>query len=274
MNDLLRELAPISTAAWTQIEEGAKRTLKFMLAARKLVDFTGPLGWDTSTVSSGRSQTIAGEAGAQLRVRTTQALVEVRVPFELDREELEAVGRGAKDPDLDPVREAARKAAIIEDRAVFHGHTGAGIRGINEAAAMSALTLTEDYTAYPGVVAEAIHNLHCAGIGGPYAIALGPRCYTGLTKTTKGGFPVIEHVRKLLEGPIVWAPAVNGAAVLSTRGEDFELIVGQDFSVGYLDHSAATVRLYIQETFTFRVLTPEAAIPLAYPNDKPAEGTR
>ena len=265
MNDLLRELAPISTAAWTQIEEEAKRTLKFMLAARKLVDFTGPLGWDTSTVSSGRSQTIAGEAGAQLRVRTTQALVEVRVPFELDREELEAVGRGAKDPDLDPVREAARKAAIIEDRAVFHGHTGAEIRGINEAAAMSALTLTEDYTAYPGVVAEAIHNLHCAGVAGPYAIALGPRCYTGLTKTTKGGFPVIEHVRKLVEGPIVWAPALDGAVVLTLRGGDFELVVGQDFSIGYLDHSASAVRLYLQESFTFRVLSPEAAIPLAYP---------
>lgn len=274
MNDLLRELAPISTAAWAQIEDEAKRTLKFMLAARKLVDFTGPLGWEASTVSSGRSRTIDSEAGTQLRVRTTQALVEVRVPFELKREELESAGRGAKDPDLDPVREAARKAALIEDGAVFHGHAGAGIRGINEAAAASAMTLTDDYTAYPGVVAEAIHNLHCAGIGGPYAIALGPRCYTGLTKTTKGGFPVIEHVRKLLEGPIVWAPAVNGASVLSTRGEDFELIVGQDLSIGYLDHSATAVRLYIQESFTFRVLTPEAAIPLAYPNNKPPDRTR
>lgn len=266
MNDLLRELAPISTEAWAQIEDEAKRTLKFMLAARKLVDFTGPLGWEASMVNSGRSKAIDSEAGAQLRLRTTQALVEVRVPFELAREELESMGRGAKDPDLDPVRDAARKAAIIEDRAVFHGHAGAGIRGINEAAAASALTLTDDYTAYPGVVAEAIHNLHCAGIGGPYAIALGPRCYTGLTKTTKGGFPVIEHVRKLLEGPIVWAPAVNGAAVLSMRGDDFELIVGQDFSIGYLEHSATTVQLYIQESFTFRVLSPEAAIPLKYAN--------
>jgi uncharacterized linocin/CFP29 family protein len=266
MNDLLRELAPISAEAWQQIEDEAKRTLTFMLAARKLVDFTGPLGWDASAVNSGRVETIdTAEADAQVRLRTTQPLVEVRVPFQLERRELEAVRRGAKDPDLDPVRVAARKAALMEDRAVFHGYAGAGIRGINEVASSRALMLSDDYTAYPGVVAEAIHSLHSAGIGGPYAIALGPRCYTGLTKTTKGGFPVIEHVRKLLEGPIVWAPAVNGASVLSSRGDDFELIVGQDFSIGYLDHTADSVRLYIQESFTFRALSPEAAIPLKYP---------
>lgn len=268
MNDLLRDLAPISAEAWEQVEDEAKRTLKFMLAARKLVDFTGPLGWDVSAVNSGRSEPIASEAGAEVRLRKMQALLEVRVPFELSREELESVGRGAKDPDLDPVRAAARTAAVMEDRAVFHGYPAAGIRGINEAAGAAALTLSDDYTAYPGVVAEAIHNLHSAGIGGPYAIALGPRCYTGLTKTTKGGFPVIEHVRKLLEGPIVWAPAVNGAAVLSMRGNDFELIVGQDFSIGYLDHSAAAVRFYLQESFTFRVLSPDAAIPLRYPSNQ------
>lgn len=265
MNDLLRELAPVSAKAWEQIETEAKQTLKLMLAARKLVDFSGPLGWNTSALNLGRSTALAAEQDVEVRLRTMQALLELRVPFELAREELEAVARGAPDPDLDPVRHAARKAAMLEDRAVFHGYANAGIRGITEATAGSALMIAEDYTAYPAIVAEAIHNLHCAGVAGPYAIALGPRCYTGLTKTTKGGFPVIEHVRKLVEGPIVWAPALDGAVVLTLRGGDFELVVGQDFSIGYLDHSASAIRLYLQESFTFRALSPEAAVPLAYP---------
>jgi uncharacterized linocin/CFP29 family protein len=75
---------------------------------------------------------------------------------------------------------------------------------------------------------------------------------------------VIEHVRRLLDGPIVWAPAVDGAVVVSLRGGDFELAVGQDFSIGYLAHSASTVTLYLQESFTFRPLTAEAAVPLKY----------
>ncbi|HEX7055385.1 MAG TPA: family 1 encapsulin nanocompartment shell protein [Burkholderiales bacterium] len=266
MNDLLRGLAPISDAAWGEIEAEAKRTLKAMLAARKLVDFKGPLGWEAGAISLGRAQPLkaAPHPGVQARVRRMQPLVELRVPFELEREELEAIGRGAQDVSLDAVREAARAAALAEDRAVFHGYGEAGIGGIVDAAAASKCSITEDYGAYLGSVAEALYKLRAAGVGGPFAIALGPRCYTGLSKTLLGGFPALEHVRRLLDGPIVSAPAVDGAVVLSTRGGDFELTVGQDFSIGYLEHSASKVRLYLQESMTFRVLSPEAAVPLRY----------
>jgi uncharacterized linocin/CFP29 family protein len=266
VNDLLRELAPVSTDAWKEIEAEAKRTLKAMLAARKLVDFNGPLGWDAGALSLGRAQKLKGspQPGVEARLRKMQPLVELRVPFELSREELEAVARGAKDVALDPVREAARAAALAEDRAVFHGYDEAGIGGIVDASAKSKCTITEDYAAYLGSVAEALHKLRAAGIGGPYAIALGPRCFTGLGKTMLGGFPALEQLRRLLDGPIVSAPAVDGAVVLSTRGGDFELTVGQDFSIGYLEHTASRVRLYLQESMTFRVLSPEAAVPLAY----------
>ena len=46
------------------------------------------------------------------------------------------------------------------------------------------------------------------------------------------------------------------------RGGDFELTVGQDFSIGYLEHNTERVRLYIEESFTFLVLTEQAAVPL------------
>jgi uncharacterized linocin/CFP29 family protein len=265
MNALLRVRAPVPAAAWAEIETEAKRTLHCALAARKLVDFNGPLGWEASAVSLGRSERLStAPQGVEARLRKTLPLVELRIPFELAREELEAAARGAKDANLDPVRDAARTAALAEDRTVFHGYRAAGIDGIADASAQAKCAVSEDYTAYLGVVAEAIFKLRNAGIGGPYAIALGPRCFTGLSKTLIGGFPAIEQVRKLLDGPIVPAPAVNGAVVLSLRGGDFELTVGQDFSIGYLDHSATTVRLYLQESMTFRVLVPEAAVPLAY----------
>lgn len=265
MNDLLRALAPIPDAAWRLIEEEAKRTLRDILAARKLVDFTGPLGWEASSVNTGRARRLAEPAaGVEARLRGVQPLVELRAPFELDREQLEAVGRGAKDPNLDPVRQAARNAGLAEDRAVFQGYAAAGIEGLMQAGKGATLKLTDDYTAYPSVVADAVSRLRTSGVHGPYAIALGPRCYSGLTKTTVGGYPVMEHVRRLLDGPIVWAAGVDGAAVLSQRGGDFELTVGQDFSIGYLEHSASSVRLYLQESFTFRVLAPEAAVPLSY----------
>ena len=237
-----------------------------MLAARKLVDFKGPLGWHASAVNLGRSERVAIQAGqgVEARLRRVQPLVEIRVPFERARGARND-RPGSGNADLDSVRDAARKAAVVEDHAVFEGYAQIGMRGIAEAAASGVLTISDDYTQYPALVAEAVSNLHRAGVGGPSAIALGPRCYMGLTKTTHNGFPVIDHVRKLVDGPIVWAPALMGAAVISQRGGDFELTVGQDFSIGYLEHSATAVRLYLQESFTFRVLTPEAAVALRYP---------
>jgi len=208
------------------------------------------------------------QEGAVTRLRDSLPLMELRVPFEVSRDELEAVGRGARDADLDSVRNAARAAGIAEDRAVFQGYRPAGIVGMFEASASQSLSIPENYEAYPDVVAEATHRLRSEGVNGPYGIALGPRCYTGLTRSTTRGYPVINHVRELLNGPIVWAPAADGAVVMSLRGGDFELTVGQDFSVGYLDHTSTSVLLYLQETFTFRVLTPEASVPLTYPAAK------
>lgn len=266
MNDLLRAQAPITSEAWAEIDAEAARVLKVLLAARQLVDFVGPLGWSTSAVPTGRAEKLSPplQEGVASRIRRVQPFTEIRIPFEVAREELEAIGRGARDADLDSVRNAARAVAIAEDRAIFQGYAAAGIQGIFEASAPQKLTIPEEFEAYPNIVAEATHRLRSEGVNGPYGIALGPRCYTGLTRSTSRGYPIIDHVRQLLEGPIVWAPAANGAVVMSLRGGDFELTVGQDFSIGYLDHTGTWVLLYLQESFTFRVLSPEAAVPLVY----------
>jgi uncharacterized linocin/CFP29 family protein len=267
MNDLLRHQAPITAAAWKEIDAEAASTLKTLLAARRLVDFNGPLGWSAAAVPTGRTRKLSDtlQEGVVARLRLSAPLIEIRIPFELSREELDAIGRGASDPDLDAVRNAARAAAIAEDRAIFQGYRAGDIEGIFPASARLGLAIPDNFEAYPDIVAEATHRLRSEGVNGPYGIALGPRCYTGLTRSTLRGYPIINHVRELIDGPIVWAPAADGAVVLSLRGGDFELTVGQDFSIGYLDHTSTSVLLYLQETFTFRVLSPEAAVPLTYP---------
>ena len=106
-----------------------------------------------------------------------------------------------------------------------------------------------------------------AGIAGPYAIALGPRCYAGVIETTeKGGYPVLHHLGLILGGPVVWAPAVDGALVISQRGDDFELTIGQDVSIAYRSHDADSVTLELRETLGFIACSPEAAIALRYPD--------
>lgn len=266
MNALHRELAPVSAADWSEIERQAKSALKLNLAARRLVDFVGPLGSQAAAVNIGRVQKLpAPGEGIEAASRQVLPLVELRVPFELERSELDALERGARDPDLQPLIQAATRLARAEDAIVFHGYRAAGMRGMAEAAPHAPLPISQQYERYPGTVAEATRRLREAGVEGPYAIALGPRCYEGLMQATeRGGYPIIEIVHRLIEGPAVWAPGVNGAVVLSMRGGDFELTVGQDIAIGYVSHTDTHVRLYLVESLAFRVLTPEAAVALVY----------
>src|SRR4029077_10717944 len=143
------------------------------------------------------------------------------------------------------------------------------ISGICERRDGVTVQLSDDYGSYPDFVATALNKLRDAGVEGPFAVALSERCYTGLTEATVDGYPVLEHVRRLIDGPLVWAPGLHGAVVVSVRGGDFELTVGQDFSIGYLDHDAERVRLYIEESFTFWLQSPQAAVPLAFPKATP-----
>jgi uncharacterized linocin/CFP29 family protein len=264
MNNLHRELAPISAAAWSQIEQEASRTIKRHLAGRRVVDVHGPAGDTVSAVGTGHAAGIeAVTDGVLARQRQVMPLVELRVPFGVDRAAVDDVERGAQDSDWQPVKDAARQIAFAEDRSIFEGYPAAGITGVRHASALPALALPADARGYPAAIAEALGHLRRAGVGGPYSVALSADAYTAVSETSDHGYPVASHIERLISGEIVWAPAIDGVFVLTTRGGDFTLHLGQDISIGYLSHDADTIQLYLQETMTFLMPTAEAAVALA-----------
>lgn len=266
MNHLRRELSPLTDRTLKLIEDEAKRTLATYLSARKLVEFSGPHGWEFSAVPLGRVTDIPLDIDTAIlaKQRLVQPLIEIRSPFDLAMSQLDDIERGA-DPDLDAVVDAARRLALAEDRVVYFGSKPANVDGIITGSSQKPIALSNDFQSFPGFVSEAIEQLRISGVSGPYAIALDADSYTTLAKTTgDGGYPVLQHVRRFVDGPIVWAPSLSGAIVLSMRGGDFELVVGQDVSVGYLDHDRTAVSLYLEESLTFRLLSPDAAVPLVF----------
>ena len=266
MNNLHRELAPVSDQAWAQIEQEASRTLKRHLGARRVVDVIGPKGFALSAVGTGHvRQSESPGDGIQAAQREVKAFVELRVPFELTRQAIDDVERGASDSDWSPLKEAARKIAFAEDRAVVEGYASAGIQGIRQTTSNPVLTLPADAKSYPSVVAQAISQLRLAGVNGPYALLLSADAYTAVSGVSDDGYPVLKHIESLVDGKIVWTPGIEEGVVLTTRGGDFELHIGQDISIGYSSHTETTVRLYLLETFTFLALTAEASVALAPP---------
>lgn len=264
MNNLHRELAPVSDAAWTQIEEETTRTLKRYLAGRRVVDVSSPGGVALPGVGTGHLRPIsAPEEGIIAMQRQVKPLLELRVLFELSRQMIDDVERGSDNSDWQPAKDAARKIAFAEDRAIFNGYSAADIQGIRECTSNPIKTLPAEVRDYPDAVAQALSQLRLMGVNGPYSVLLGAEEYTALAETRDHGYPVLEHVSRIVDGNLVWAPAIEGAVVVTTRGGDFALNIGQDVSIGYLSHTDSVVQLYLQETFVFRVLTTEAAVSLS-----------
>src|ERR1700748_163091 len=264
MNNLHRELAPISDAAWAQIEEETVRTLKRYLAGRRVVDVPAAGGSALSAIGTGHLRTIAPPAeGILARQREVKALVELRVPFELTRSAIDDVERGSEDSDWQPVKDAARAIAFAEDGAIFEGYEAASIQGIRQGTSNPVMTLPADVRGYPDAIAQALNQLRLAGVNGPYCVVWGAEAYTALQESSDEGYPILAHIKRLIDSDIVWAPAIHGAFVLSTRGGHFDLHLGQDVSLGYLSHTDSAVTLYLQASFTFRLLTSEAAVALS-----------
>lgn len=266
MSHLLREHAPITEAGWELLDSEARERLAPALAARKLVDFSGPHGWQYSATNLGRVKDIANPPGKGVKgaQRQVLALVELRAPFSIARSELADAERGAEDADLGALDQAAHAIAVAENAAVFHGWKAAGIAGILEASPHGPIKLGKDCDQYPRHVAKAVDALRAAGVDGPYGLALGPDAHTRVLETSEhGGYPLLEHLREIAGGPLVWSPGVKGAAVLSLRGGDFLLEAGEDLSIGYDHHDADAVHLYLEESISFRVATPEAAVALS-----------
>ena len=264
MDLLKRGLAPILPQAWSAIDEEAARVLRLNLAGRKVVDFLGPKGWKKAAVSTGRLHLLPdADAHATLGIREVQRLVEVRVPIKLPIMELDSVARGATNPDLGPVVKAAEKVAHLEDSAIFNGLKAAEITGLLPASPHPAVTLPKEIAQLPRAVVTATEVLMKAGVSGPHALVLGADLYDQVFACTVEGHSLTRQIAPLLVEKIVRSTSFEGGAVVSLRGGDYELTVGQDLSVGYAHHEKHDVELYLTESFTFRVLEPAAAVRLS-----------
>lgn len=262
MEILRRSVAPITSEAWQEMDEQAKQILATTLSARKFADVEGPMGWKYAAHPLGRLNLAENQnsEGVRYGVHKVLPLVESRRTFELSIWELDNISRGSKNPDLSTLEAAAKEMAIFEEKAVYFGLTAAGIEGLAKAAEGRTVALAgEDGNGIANSVTEATFRLNEDGIEGPYALVASPK----LWKTIYGkscGYPLSKHVERIVEKVIL--SSQDASFVVSLRGGDFELVLGQDFSLGFEERCGDKVRFFLAESFTFQVNTPEAVVAL------------
>lgn len=263
MDLLKRSLAPITEQAWQEIDDEAREILKEKLTARKIVDVEGPFGWDFSAKALGEIKFLKNEKKGQANygLHQVQPTVEVRVDFKLKRYELDNIERGALAPELDPVREAANTLAQFEEKTIYNGLDKAGIKGLAGASEHEAILFSGEAKALLGAVAQGIKTMKDNGVGGPYSLVLGPDSWLKLV-TEVHAYPLQKQIRDILGGQLIVNPALEDAMLVSVRGGDMLMSLGQDISIGYQSATADDVQLFITESFTFTVPEPLAIVSL------------
>lgn len=268
MNIFRRELAPITEEAWKAIDDRAKEVLRASLSGRRIVDVEGPKGWGFSAVPLGRlgsfQEASTGEVG--FGIRAVRPLVESRIVFELEIWELDNASRGSEAIELLPLEEAARKIAMFEEQAIYNGFDDGGIQGLNACSLHDRLSFSGD----PGHLIEAVTIGITAfarnGVEGPYALVAGSELWQGISEQSQC-YPLKSQLERLLGNPIILSPFLPEALLVSLRGGDLKLTLGQDLAIGYHSHDTRKVQLYFTETFTFQILDGAAVIPIRWESE-------
>jgi uncharacterized linocin/CFP29 family protein len=262
MDILKRKQAALTDRAWQEIDAAVRNVLVARLCGRKVVEVEGPLGVDASAINLGRLEVAKrSKSGAvHYGIRKVQPLVEGRINFDLDIWELDNVERGARDLDLAAAEAAALAMARFEDTAIFNGFAPGGITGLTQLKAHDPIYLTLEPATLLGALTRGIVAMNDSAVDGPFHLVVGPQVFKTLSVQQTSGYPLSKQVSELIGGQVHYSTVLKGALLISGRGGDFELTLGQDLSVGYDSRNAGKVTLFVGESFTFRVLDPSGSL--------------
>lgn len=269
MNILKKSMAPITDKGWAEIKEQTKQFLGSYLTARNFVDINGPNGLELGGISTGRLVTPDNQSkdGVNYGIREFLPLVEIRKPFELDLWELDNIDRGAKDADLSPLEEAVKEIARFEENAIYEGFEPVNIKGLIPSAEGSQVPVPQETNAFLKEIGNQILKLNSKGVEGPFTLVINESEWLNFVNLSEG-YPVQKQLKEILGGKVLINHFNDHTLLVSERGGDYELVLGQDISLGYDSHDTKKVKLYLTSSFTFRVLSPEAIVVFDSGNNK------
>jgi uncharacterized linocin/CFP29 family protein len=260
MNILKRKLAPIADEVWKELDERAVEVFKSYLSARKVVNVEGPKGLNYTVLPEGRLTNISKEKnGVNYGIYKVKPLIEARVEFEINRWELDNISRGAEDADLEPLENAVKEIALFEENAVYNGNENAQIKGIIESSSHDTINLGNSNSEIMEAISQGILKLKESYVETPYTLVVGPDVWTKFNKLSEE-YPLTKKIEKLVGKEIVFSHAIKGAVLIPYNHSDLELVVGQDFALGYHSNDSEKIKFFIIESFTFRVLDPDIII--------------
>ncbi len=257
MDILKQDLAPISQKAWDEINAEAKNMFSILCTSRKFVNVSAPKGWDFAAVSSGKL--IMPEKNKNYGYFDIQPLIELRIPFKLNKFELDNITRGLEDVDLENMEKAAKELAKFEDMAIFNGFEKTGLPGLKKTCEHDPVAISENIENIAESVSEGISILNDHFVQGPFHLVVNKKNWNKI-QTIRHGYPLAKHLKDILGGNIIKNMNNESNYLVSASDNNLLLTVGQDISIGYEHYNEQDVSFYFTETFAFQINDPAAFI--------------
>ncbi|ABC83903.1 family 1 encapsulin nanocompartment shell protein [Anaeromyxobacter dehalogenans] len=237
-----RDGAPFGQQVWDRIDEAIEAAAAEARAGRRLLRVIGPLGFEAragvadDAPAGGEDEPEAGDE-THVHVPSVRALPVLHRTFRLGARAVEALERRGEPLTLTEAAEAARRIARAEDRLLFEGHAGAGVRGLLEHPGLVEVPAGD--WADPGRAGDALlaalTALDDAGRHGPYAAAVSPARFYQLFRPFAGtALTPYQQLLPAFEGGIVKAPGLRDGAVVVVRSASGpQAVVGQELTAAY-----------------------------------------
>lgn len=248
---MYRNLAPISKDAWDQIDARAKEVLLSTLTARKTVHVFGPNGSEYVAYNHGRLGEVTEDYGVTFASYQVTPLVETRIEFKLSRWALDNAVRGDKNIDFSNLEDAVKKAALFEERLVYEGLPAGSVKGLLNASDTS-LKLGNTASDIKKSVAQGIIKLRNAYASGKMDLIVSQELYTKLW-SLESQTPLVIALEEMISGKVIASEILTGALLIPHDHENLELVLGDDFTLGYQEHDQKEVTFFIKESLTFQI---------------------
>jgi uncharacterized linocin/CFP29 family protein len=259
MNILKKNLAPITEKAWEEIELQSERIIREFLTGRKIADVSGPKGIGLGAISTGRLLIPSDQSkeGINFGLREVIPIIEVRKTFTLDLWELDNASRSAENLDLSALEKAAQQIAAFEDEALYYGFDSNIAVGLMNAAESKPVKVKVHTTDFLKALAEQVNSLQINGVEGPYTLVMPDKVWASLVADSTA-YPLTLLLKGVTVGDLIIHHHNTDIFLVSERGGDFELHLGQDISLGFEGHDAKKVKLFFTESFAYQIHAPEA----------------
>ena len=261
MKFLNRETSPISAAVWSQIDGVFAPMLSQRLKLRSAVGFS-PVPFETDAIPTGNLKPLSASNGVELSVREPVRMIELRYEFDLPKSVVEAFKRDKPDFDDTVFKKASNHFSAAENALILEGVKEAGIEGILKNIPRKPIH-AKNTKGLVDAVASMMATFGGDFVEGPYKLVLSTATLIKMVGESEGGVSIKSRIENLLGANFfVVCEGIGDDKILalSQRGGDFAFYNALDVSLGYAGEKEGSYTLFLTESCTFRIVTPEAAL--------------